>query len=62
MTNETFNWSYSEYLKAFKVAPHQPACIPEETIIEQLQLALEKGTPIPENYDWYKNLPPDANA
>lgn len=53
---------YQEYIDRFGVWPPTPMCVDESEILKQVKVALERGQPIPEDYDWYSQLPPGALA
>lgn len=48
---------YQKYIDTFGVTPPMPICVDESEALKQVRVALEKGKPIPNNYDWYNNLP-----
>ncbi len=50
------------YFEAFCAMPPHPYGINEERINEVLEAAVAAGEPIPDNFDWWSDLPPDANA
>ena len=51
-----------EYMERF--GRHVPMIFgaTEERTVEALEKALEKNRPVPEDYNWYPNLPPDADV
>lgn len=49
------------YFEAFQVEPPMPIGIADERIAEVLMQAVERGEPLPEDYDWWE-LPPEAVA
>lgn len=52
----------SAYVRTFKVSPPFPFGINEDTLSDALERAILDGRPVPANYDWYADLPPDAVA
>jgi hypothetical protein len=52
----------SAYVRTFKVSPPFPFGINEETLAATLEQAILDGWPVPKDYDWYTDLPPDAVA
>lgn len=50
------------YFHAFKVLPPQPFAISDDRLAEVLEEAVHAGEPIPENFDWWSHLPPEALA
>lgn len=50
-----------EYFAKFGVIP-QPAIIHHLDVAEVLREYLEAGEPVPDDYDWYADLPPGAVA
>ncbi len=50
------------YVRAFKMLPPQPCAVSGERIAEVLEEAVDAGEPVPEDFDWWSHLPPDAVA
>jgi len=50
------------YWRAFNAAPPSPASVSDEYLAEVLEQAVADATPVPEDFDWYEELPPDALA
>lgn len=50
------------YWAAFRVPPPRPWGVSEEVLAEALERAIVSGRRLPENYDWYADLPRDAVA
>jgi hypothetical protein len=50
------------YNRTFKQAPPLPFGVHEDNLADALEQALAKGEPIPDDFDWYADLPPDAVA
>lgn len=48
------------YLEAFDTPLLEPFGISEQMIARVLTAAVEKGEPVPPDYDWWASLPPDA--
>ena len=51
-----------EYFDAFGVYMPQPFGISRPAVEEVVRAAIAKGEPIPAEYDWWADLPPDAVA
>jgi len=54
--------AFIAYINAFKALPPNPYGINDDYITEVLEKAVADGKPIPENFDWWSDLPPDAHA
>ncbi len=50
------------YSTAFKVFSPHPFGINDDALAEALENAVAAGKPIPEDFDWWSELPPDALA
>ncbi len=50
------------YSTAFKVFSPNPFGINDDALAEALENAVAAGKPIPEDFDWWSELPPDAVA
>ena len=50
------------YSTAFKVISPNPFGINDDTLAAALENAVASGKPIPEDFDWWSELPPDAVA
>lgn len=51
-----------QYVETFQQLPSSPMCVPDELVVKQVRIALEKGGPIPKSYAWYRGLPPGTVA
>lgn len=61
MTNRLHQASVA-YVARFKVLPPQPFAISNDYLAEELEKAVDAGRPIPRDFNWWANLPPDALA
>lgn len=50
------------YYSAFGQPNPEPWGINDDALAEALESAVRVGQPIPEDYDWWEDLPPDASA
>ena len=50
------------YFAAFKVAPPEPWGIDDQRLAEVLEQAIVDLQPVPESFDWWADMPPDAVA
>jgi hypothetical protein len=50
------------YVKAFREPPPEPYGISGAYIAEVLEAAVASGAPVPESFDWWAHLPPNATA
>lgn len=66
MTNldwNDFGQIMQEYEEAFPgVYAPSPFGVSENEIFEAVKRALKEKKPIPEDFDWYEGMPPDAVA
>lgn len=49
-----------DYISKFLESPPQPYGIDEETLENVMREAIEKGEPIPPDFDFWADLPDDA--
>ena len=52
----------SSYWERFKLSPPMPFGVADKKIAAVLEHAVENGLPVPESFDWWQDLPPDAAA
>ena len=50
------------YVKAFALPPPEPWGINPERVAQTLEQAVSDGKPLPESFDWWAGMPPDAVA
>ncbi len=50
------------YFEAFKLMAPMPFGVSDDWLAEVLEKAILEGQPVPENFDWWPDLPPDATA
>lgn len=50
------------YVAAFDTPSPTPFGISDEYLAKVLERAVAKGRPIPDDFDWWRHLPPDALA
>ncbi len=50
------------YSTAFKMVTPNPFGINDDTLAAALEKAVASGQPIPDSFDWWAHLPPDALA
>lgn len=50
------------YITAFRMQPPRPYAISDDRLAEVLEQAVVDGKPIPDSFDWWADLPPDALA
>jgi len=50
------------YIETFNIHIPMPMSVCDEFLAQVLLEHIEKNTPVPNDYDWYKNLPPGAVA
>lgn len=50
------------YIRAFGAMAPEPFGINDDRIAEVLELAIVEGQPVPADFDWWADLPPDAVA
>lgn len=50
------------YLKAFGLPPPEPWGVNDDRIARILENAIAGGRPLPESFDWWGELPPNAVA
>lgn len=56
---ETAQIAYGE---AFKAPPPEPWGVSEDRIARVLEQAVAEGRPVPDSFDWWADLPPNAAA
>jgi len=47
---------------AFKTMPPEPFGINDDHLARVLEQAVADGRPLPESFDWWAEMPPDAKA
>lgn len=57
-----FETAQTAYFAAFKNMPPEPWGINDERITQVLEQAVADGKPVPDDFDWWANMPPDAVA
>lgn len=50
------------YIRTFDRAPPLPFGVSDQRQAEVLEAALREGRPVPADFDWWADLPPDAVA
>lgn len=50
------------YIQTFDRAPPMPFGVGDQRLAEVLGAALREGRPVPADFDWWADLPPDAVA
>jgi hypothetical protein len=50
------------YVRAFGVMPPEPWGVDDDRIAQVLEDAIATGRPVPESFDWWADLPPNAVA
>ena len=50
------------YIEAFKLPPPEPFGINDEEAAQVLENAVASGAPVPDDFDWWAEMPPDALA
>lgn len=59
---ERIDIARAAYSVAFDRMPPAPFAISEDYIAEVLEQAVADSTPVPDDFDWWDKMPPDAVA
>ena len=49
-----------EYFEAFGNDGPRPYGVSDKALVRELRAAVERGEPIPADFDWYTDVPPGA--
>jgi len=52
--------AYAAYFQKFYLSPPEPMGVSDDVLAHHLERAVAKDKPIPNDFDWYFNLPPSA--
>lgn len=50
------------YIRAFGELPPQPWGISDDVLADVIERAIVDGAPVPPDFDWWADMPPDAVA